>query len=114
VSFAVALPVFQEVMLRMYGDRLAGPVPSFPLQMEQRITQYLQGDVPAPVAGTTTSVTVTSAPPEHGSPGGTGIALECSAARSASIAATSACSPAPTMASEASLAAPARRSSWSR
>jgi membrane carboxypeptidase/penicillin-binding protein len=48
----VALPVFQEVMLRMYGDQLAGPVPSFPPQMEQRITQYLQGGVPAPVAGT--------------------------------------------------------------
>jgi len=38
----VALPVFQEVMLRMYRDRLAGPVPPFPPQMEQRITQYLQ------------------------------------------------------------------------
>ena len=51
----VALPVFQEVMLRMYRDQIAGPVPPFPPQMEQRITQYLQGDAPAVVVdGTTT------------------------------------------------------------
>src|SRR5207302_5504484 len=35
----VALPVFQELMLRVYRDKLAGPVPSFPLEMEQRITR---------------------------------------------------------------------------
>ncbi len=45
----VALPVFQEVMLRMYQDRLTGPVPSFPARMEQRITQYLQGNPPASI-----------------------------------------------------------------
>jgi membrane peptidoglycan carboxypeptidase len=33
----VALPVFQELMLRVYRDQLAGPRPSFPPQMEQRI-----------------------------------------------------------------------------
>jgi penicillin-binding protein 1A len=43
----VALPVFQEVMLRIYRDQIAGPVPPFPPQMEWRITQYLQGDAPA-------------------------------------------------------------------
>jgi len=43
----VALPVFQELMLRVYRDKIAGPLPLFPPQMEQRITQYLQGDVPA-------------------------------------------------------------------
>jgi penicillin-binding protein 1A len=64
----VALPVFQEVMLRMYRDQLAGPAPSFPPQMEQRITRYLQGDVPAPVVDTVTSATATSAPREHASP----------------------------------------------
>jgi penicillin-binding protein 1A len=40
----VALPVFQELMLNVYRDKIAGPVPPFPAQMEQRITQYLQQD----------------------------------------------------------------------
>ena len=43
----VALPVFRELMLKMYSDTLAGPVPAFPDQMEQRITRYLDGDAPA-------------------------------------------------------------------
>lgn len=43
----VALPVFNEIMLGVYGGELAGPVPAFPAQMEQRITSYLQGDSPA-------------------------------------------------------------------
>ena len=43
----VALPVFRELMLKMYGDELAGPVPAFPDQLEQRITRYLDGDTPA-------------------------------------------------------------------
>lgn len=47
----VALPVFQELMLRIYGDKIIGPAPSFPPQMEQRITQYLLDD--APVDGVT-------------------------------------------------------------
>jgi penicillin-binding protein 1A len=45
----VALPVFQEVMLRIYQDRLTGPVPSFPAQMEQRITRYLESNPPTTV-----------------------------------------------------------------
>jgi penicillin-binding protein 1A len=45
----VALPIFQEVMLGLYRDRIAGPVPPFPPQMEQRITRYLQRDDQAPV-----------------------------------------------------------------
>ncbi len=43
----VALPVFRELMLKMYSDALAGPVPAFPVQLEQRITRYLEGDTPA-------------------------------------------------------------------
>ena len=43
----VALPVFRELMLKVYRDRLTGPVPAFPDQMEQRITRYLDGDAPA-------------------------------------------------------------------
>ena len=45
----VALPVFQEAMLKVYHDGIVGPVPAFPAQMEQRITQYLldrQAEVP--------------------------------------------------------------------
>lgn len=44
----VALPVFEEVMLRVYRDRLVGPAPGFPPQMEARITRYLAGTVTTP------------------------------------------------------------------
>jgi membrane carboxypeptidase/penicillin-binding protein len=40
----VALPVFQELMLKVYRDGIVGPVPAFPDQMEQHITRYLSGD----------------------------------------------------------------------
>ena len=40
----VALPVFQDLLLKVYGDGIVGPAPVFPKQMEQRITRYLQGD----------------------------------------------------------------------
>jgi penicillin-binding protein 1A len=40
----VALPVFQEVMLKVYTGHIVGPAPPFPAEMEQRITRYLQGD----------------------------------------------------------------------
>ena len=40
----VALPVFREIMLRVYREKLAGPVPEFPAQMEQNINAYLKGD----------------------------------------------------------------------
>jgi len=37
----VALPVFREIMLHVYSEKLAGPVPEFPPEMEQRISIYL-------------------------------------------------------------------------
>jgi penicillin-binding protein 1A len=40
----VALPVFKEIVLRVYGQKLVGPAPQFPPEMEQRIDVYLQGD----------------------------------------------------------------------
>lgn len=40
----VALPVFKEILLRVYGGKLVGPVPEFPAQMEQNINNYLVGD----------------------------------------------------------------------
>ena len=42
----VALPVFKEIMLRVYGENRVGPVPMFPAQMEQSIEAYLRGDSP--------------------------------------------------------------------
>jgi membrane carboxypeptidase/penicillin-binding protein len=36
-----ALPIFREIMLRIYERRLVGPVPSFPREIEEGITQYL-------------------------------------------------------------------------
>jgi penicillin-binding protein 1A len=59
----VALPVFEELMRRVYRDKIAGPAPSFPPQMEQRITHYLEGDAaPALVAGLAPSLVATRAP----------------------------------------------------
>jgi len=39
----VAMPVFEELMRKVYADRLVGPAPAFPNQMEENITRYLQG-----------------------------------------------------------------------
>jgi penicillin-binding protein 1A len=36
-----ALPIFREIMLRLYGERLVGPVPKFPSELEARIDAYL-------------------------------------------------------------------------
>jgi penicillin-binding protein 1A len=44
----VALPVFKEIMLRVYRDKLVGPAPEFPAQIEQRISDYLKGDSVSP------------------------------------------------------------------
>jgi penicillin-binding protein 1A len=37
----MALPIFRAVMLRVYEDHLAGPVPKFPRKIEQGIDTYL-------------------------------------------------------------------------
>ena len=37
----VALPVFKEIMLNVYGKKLIGPAPEFPLELEQNINSYL-------------------------------------------------------------------------
>jgi penicillin-binding protein 1A len=51
----VALPVFKEIMLRVYREKLAGPVPEFPAQMERNINAYLKHDPAGTVAVTATS-----------------------------------------------------------
>ena len=38
---ATALPIFREIMLRLYQDELVGPVPLFPCDIEERIDDYL-------------------------------------------------------------------------
>ena len=43
----VALPVFREIMLNVYAEKLVGTVPEFPAQMEERIDSYLAGGVVA-------------------------------------------------------------------
>ncbi len=40
----VALPVFKEVVLRAYGEKLLGPAPRFPAELEQHINVFLQND----------------------------------------------------------------------
>ena len=43
----LALPVFKELMLRVYRENLVGAVPKFPAQMEQNINDYLTGNLVA-------------------------------------------------------------------
>jgi len=38
----------KEIMLRVYRDKLVGPAPEFPAQIEQRISDYLKGDSVSP------------------------------------------------------------------
>jgi penicillin-binding protein 1A len=40
----VALPVFKEVMLRVYGEKVLTPAPRFPAEMERHIDTFLQND----------------------------------------------------------------------
>jgi membrane carboxypeptidase/penicillin-binding protein len=39
----VALPVFKDLMLKVYRENLVGPAPKFPAQMERNISDYLAG-----------------------------------------------------------------------
>ena len=41
-----ALPVFREIILKIYQDKLVGPAPRFPPEMEQNIDAYLRGELP--------------------------------------------------------------------
>jgi penicillin-binding protein 1A len=52
----VALPVFREMMLRVYREKLVGPVPDFPAQMEQSINLYLLPVVPETIGESTVSM----------------------------------------------------------
>ena len=41
-----ALPVFREIILKVYQEKLAGPAPQFPAELEEHIDAYLRGDLP--------------------------------------------------------------------
>jgi penicillin-binding protein 1A len=41
-----ALPVFREIILKVYKEHLVGPTPRFPAAMEANIDAYLRGDFP--------------------------------------------------------------------
>jgi penicillin-binding protein 1A len=40
-----ALPIFREIMLRIYKDEMVGPVPRFPREIEDGIDEYLAAQV---------------------------------------------------------------------
>ena len=46
-----ALPVFREIMLRVYKDQLVGQAPHFPREIEDGIDQYLAAQAVPEVAG---------------------------------------------------------------
>jgi penicillin-binding protein 1A len=54
----VALPVFKEVVLKAYGEKLVGPVPRFPAEMEQHIDEFLKNNA----IGTTAITQVMASP----------------------------------------------------
>ena len=41
-----ALPIFREIVLKVYQSELFGPAPRFPAEMEDNINAYLRGDLP--------------------------------------------------------------------
>ena len=46
-----ALPIFREIVTRVYGDALVGSVPRFPREMEDRIDAYLAAPAEPEAAG---------------------------------------------------------------
>jgi membrane carboxypeptidase/penicillin-binding protein len=48
-----ALPIFREIMLRIYKNQLVGPAPHFPAAIEDGIDRYLAMQVAPPQANPT-------------------------------------------------------------
>src|SRR6185436_298587 len=46
----VALPVFREIMQKIYGGKIFGAAPKFPSDIEQHINQYLVSLTAVPMA----------------------------------------------------------------
>ena len=59
----LALPVFKELMLKVYREKLVGPAPTFPAQMEQNINDYLAGRTAVTEESVTALNTVDQPPP---------------------------------------------------
>jgi membrane carboxypeptidase/penicillin-binding protein len=51
-----ALPIFQEIMARVYQDALVGTVPQFPQEMEDRISAYLSDAAALQSAGASAAI----------------------------------------------------------
>jgi hypothetical protein len=63
------LPVFQEVMLAVYRDKLVGPAPAFPAGIEERIAASVLTPAPPVAAVTDTAFAqLFNAPPRRRSP----------------------------------------------
>jgi penicillin-binding protein 1A len=62
-----ALPIFREIMLRVYQDRLVGPVPQFPREIEEGIDGYLAQRASSEVARDTPPprASMTMSSPSH-------------------------------------------------
>jgi len=41
-----ALPVFREIVLKVYREKLIGHAPRFPARLEENIDAYLRGELP--------------------------------------------------------------------
>jgi penicillin-binding protein 1A len=50
----LALPVFRQILLSVYNEKLVGPRPAFPAEMEQSINAHLQGNLSTEPANSTT------------------------------------------------------------
>jgi penicillin-binding protein 1A len=59
----LALPVFKELLLKVYREKLVGPAPTFPAQMEQNINDYLAGRTAVTEESVTALNTVDQPPP---------------------------------------------------
>ena len=58
-----ALPIFREIMLRIYQDKLVGPAPHFPREIEEGIDGYLATQAMPEVGGPSGRGRVPTAPP---------------------------------------------------
>ncbi len=45
-----ALPLFREIILKVYQEKLVGPAPRFPLEMEENIDAYLRREIQSTIA----------------------------------------------------------------
>jgi penicillin-binding protein 1A len=58
-----ALPIFREIMLRVYRDKLTGPAPRFPREIEEGIDEYLATQALPAVGHETPQLSASTASP---------------------------------------------------